>query len=256
MFALLCKTKAWTVFDQTAPNLEPESLASVAVALQSLGVDSVFIADAWQEKLLNKYIRLAEANSANISELIIHLLQECVDGAFSMSMGDSDKASCNKRKQPKTKNENNKHNKTNNTTNKHQQTTTQNKNINTGKALSAPKLKQRLNKFFSAIRKYRATLASGSLAKPMQVADVLAGVQGGKKEITPFGQELAAAGAITPSLTLEAIEVHLDSITAKLGSVGNSNISANQNALKKLDHVAAELIRLIDIKTEKELNKY
>ena len=80
--ALLCKTKAWTVFDQTTPNLEPESLASVAVALQSLGVDDAFIADAWQEKLLDKYIRLAEANSAKISEMIVHLLQECVDGVF------------------------------------------------------------------------------------------------------------------------------------------------------------------------------
>jgi len=103
--ALLCKTKAWTVFDQTIPNLEPESLASVAVALQSLGVDSAFIADAWQKKLLDKYIRLAEANSAKISEIIVYLLQECVDGAFSMTLGDSDKASRNKRK---TKNTNNK----------------------------------------------------------------------------------------------------------------------------------------------------
>ena len=114
------------------------------------------------------------------------------------------------------------------------------------------KLKQHLNKFFSATRKYRAVLASGSLAKPAQVADVLAAVQGVQKEITAFGQELAAVGAITPNLTLEAIEVHLDSIIAKMESLKNSNISANQNAFKKLDHVATELIRLIDIKTENQ----
>ena len=77
--------------------------------MQSLGVDDAFIADAWQEKLLDKYIRLAEANSAKISGIIVHLLQECVDGAFSMTLGDSDKASCNKRK-TKTKNKNNKQN--------------------------------------------------------------------------------------------------------------------------------------------------
>ena len=115
-----------------------------------------------------------------------------------------------------------------------------------------PKLKQHLNKFFSAIRKYRAVLASGSLAKPAQVADVLAAVQGVQKEITAFGQELAAVGAITPNLTLGAIEVHLDNIIAKLESLKNSNISANQNALKKLDYVTSELIRHINIKTEKE----
>ena len=119
-----------------------------------------------------------------------------------------------------------------------------------------PKLKQHLNKFFSATRKYRAVLASGSLAKPAQVADVLAAVQGVQKEITAFGQELAAVGAITPNLTLEAIEVHLDSIIAKLESLKSSNISANQNAVNKLDHVATELIRLVDMKTEKELKKY
>ena len=83
----------------------------------------------------------------------------------------------------------------------------------------------------------------------------MAAVQGVQKEITAFGQELAAVGAITPNLTLEAIEVHLDSVIAKLESLKNSNISANQNALKKLNFVAMELIRLIYITTEKELKK-
>ena len=89
--------------ESMTPNLEPESLASVAVALQSLGVDPVVIADAWQEKLLDKYIRLAEANSAKISNIIVHLLQECVDGVVLMNLEDSDKASCNQRKATKTK---------------------------------------------------------------------------------------------------------------------------------------------------------
>ena len=115
-----------------------------------------------------------------------------------------------------------------------------------------PKLKQHLNKFFSVIRKYRAVLGSGSLAKPAQVADVLTAVQGVQKEITAFGQELAAVGAITPNLTLGTIEVHLENIIAKLESLKSSNISANQNAVKKPDYVATELSNIVDIKIEKE----
>ena len=115
-----------------------------------------------------------------------------------------------------------------------------------------PTLTQHLNKFFSAIQKYRAVLAFGSLAKPTQVVDVLVGVQGVKKEITAFGQELTGVGAFTPNLILEAIELHLDSMTAKLESLQSSNIFTNQNALKKLDHAATELFRLVDTKIEKE----
>ena len=93
-------------------------------------------------------------------------------------------------------------------------------------------------------------MASVSLAKPPHVVKVLAGVEGVKEEITAFGQELTAVGAITPNLTLEAIDLHLDSMIAKLETLKSSNITANQNALKKLDEAAWELIKLVDIKSE------
>ena len=62
------------------------------------------------------------------------------------------------------------------------------------------KLKQHLNRFFAAIRKYREIVSSGSLAKPANVAKILAEVKGVKEEETAFGQELTAIGAITATL--------------------------------------------------------
>ena len=91
MCALLGQTKAWTVKDQTVANLEPESLALVGAALTSIGAGSDFIADAWQEKLLNKYIALSEIESARLSATISHIMQECVDGVFGMTVECADK---------------------------------------------------------------------------------------------------------------------------------------------------------------------
>ena len=76
------------------------------------------------------------------------------------------------------------------------------------------------------------------MAKPPEVVKVVVGVQGVKKEVTAFGQELTVVGAITPNLTLEAIDLHLDSMIDKLEMLKSSNITTNQNALKKLDAAA------------------
>ena len=96
----------------------------------------------------------------------------------------------------------------------------------------------------------------GPLAKPPQVVTVSVGLQGVKEEITAFGQELTVVGTNAPNLTLETIDLHLDSMIAKLETLKSSNITTNQNVLKKLDAAARGLIKLVDIETGNELNKY
>ena len=72
---------------------------------------------------------------------------------------------------------------------------------------------------------------------------------------TAFGQELTAIGAITSSLTLVAIGLHLDSMIEKLMTLKNGNVTASHNALKKLVAEAQELFNLVDIKIVKKIKQ-
>ena len=85
MCALLSKTEAWTVFDRVAPNREQEVFALVDPALLTLGVDLSFIKTNWQEKLLDKYIRLSEEETGKISEPLQHMIGEAMKGSFAMT---------------------------------------------------------------------------------------------------------------------------------------------------------------------------
>ena len=92
MCASLSKTKAWTVFDQILPNLELDSVALVGPALLTLGVDPSFIKDVWQEKLLDKYIRMSEEETGKIRQPLQHMIGEAMKGSFAMSEEQVNKA--------------------------------------------------------------------------------------------------------------------------------------------------------------------
>ena len=215
--ALLSKTKAWTVFDQVVPNLENEAVALVGPALLNLGAAPEFIADVWQAKFVDKYIKMSEEEGAKISAPLQHMLQESMKGSFGMSEEAVDKA--------------------------------------LSSAPGKKELKRYLNSYFGMVRKFRELLKSGSSSKPLEIEGSLDDLKAFKEEVTAFGQELAAIGAITDSVSAPLIEAHLDSMILKLTTLKQGNQTANQNALKKKVEAAMKLVRQVDVKTGKSFKK-
>ena len=210
--ALLSKTKAWTVFDQVVPNLENEAIALVGPALLNLGADPDFIADVWQAKFLDKYIKMSEEEGAKIRAPLQHMLEESMKGSFGMSEEAVDKA--------------------------------------LSSAPGKKELKRYLHSYFGLVRKFRGISTSGSLSKPLEIEGSLDAIKAFKEDVTAFGQELEAIGAITETVSAPLILGHLDAMMLKLTTLKQGNNTANQNALKKTNEAGMKLFRQVNVKTE------
>ena len=75
-------------------------------------------------------------------------------------------------------------------------------------------------------------MTSGSLSKPLEIEGSLDDLKAFKEEVTAFGHESAAIGAITDSVSAPLILAHLDSMILKLTTLKQGKQTANQNALK------------------------
>ena len=217
MCALLSTTKAWTVLDQVAPNLDPAELALVGPALSNLGARSEYIAEAWQEKLLNKYIKLSEGAVAKTVMALQHMIEESMKGSFVMSEESVDKA--------------------------------------LSSAPGKKDLKRHLHRYFGNVRKFRAFLTKGSLAKAKEIDETLDDLKACKEEATAFGQELAEIGAITGSVSVARIAAHLDAMILKLTTLRKGNNTASLNALKQLNEAAKKSVAQVDVNTEKQFKE-
>jgi len=213
MCALLSRTGAWTVFDQVALNLELEAVALVGPALLTLGVDPSFIKDVWQEKLLDKYIRLSEEETGKIRQPLQHMIGEAMKGSFAMSEEQVNKA--------------------------------------LSSAPGKKELKRHLHKYFGSVRRFRGISTAGSSAKPIDIDQTMDDLDACKEGSTAFGQELADIGTITDTVSVPRIVLHLDAMILKLTTLKQSNTTANQKVLKNLNDAAAKLLAKVDVKTEK-----
>ena len=217
MCAVLGDTKAWTVFDQVPPNLEIDEVALVGPAFVNLGVDPDFIAEAWQKKVVDKYIKMSEEATAKIRQPLQHMIEESMKGAFAMSEETVNKA--------------------------------------LSSAPGKKELKRHLHKYFGCVRNVRGIQSSGSLSKPTDIDEALDGLNACKKEATAFGQELADVGAITDIVSVPRIVEHVDAMILKLSTLKQGNDAANQNALKKINEEAMKLVAKVDVRTEKQFKE-
>jgi len=196
--------------------------ALVEPALLTLGVDLSFIKTNWQEKLLDKYIRLSEEETGKIREPLQHMIGEAMNGSFAMTEEQVNKI--------------------------------------LSYAPGKKELKRHLHKYFEGVRRFRAVSTTVSSAKPVDIDQTMDDLDACEKGVAAFGQELADVGALTDKVSVTHIAAHLDAMMLKLTTLRQSNNTANQKVLKALNDQACKLLAKVDVKSEKrfkvDMNKF
>ena len=157
MLALLSKTKAWTLFEQEAAELNDEALGLVTPVLVTLGVEDATL-EIWQDVILAKYLSSRDGAGENVVERLTHLMQECLGGAF-MSPASKDA-----------------------------------RDAILAELHGQAKLKQALASFFQCVNAYSKIVESGSLAAPKKINAALKDIQEAHEVLPALGQELTAFG--------------------------------------------------------------
>lgn len=214
MNALLAPTKGWTVFDQEKKIVDRESLGLVGPALVKLGFESEFIARAWQEGILDKYITWAESQLSMVASTIRHHMKECADGNFgALDATESERVLL----------------------------------LLPGKAA----LKQHISQLFTIIKDTGDILTSGSLANATKLASTLRALEQLKQNEGAFQHELTKIAAFQEEEDSKCFSKFVDDTMAKLKSLQSSKVNKTQGDIKKAIAATLELVNGISVASEK-----